>query len=556
MRSIPRTRHLLAVLIFAAVSAAAGYMAILDDRLSKSQVAIATVAINRHQPELFSNDTIYGDSSRWRFHTPFLQSLLEVILLPTGYRDLSLPFRALTGVVLMIYLSGMYTLLYRQCRSWSISAFVAILSSAVTYTLGRSYWGVGSLASITPAAMVMGIVPLIVLAYLRYEKQWRIVLVFGFVGLCGNLHLVTGVNLVIVLLIVYLGRRRFAPSAWPTAIGCAACAMIAALPYAGYYLSLRYGAIPPGAEVSPAAVYEAFRLGNLAILYPDMLKSLLYSLLLVLVLLIPAVAVLIRVERFRVRDLSVWIWFAAGVLFVSLCLHGASQLVGIIQGKAPPFIDFARASSLIMLPLYVLFAQAVTNLFRLVRVHRTALRWACAAFFAAWMIPSDNLRVARHAGYDLATMFMEEDNKPLRVQELHDRQDRQADLIAIAQWARHNTSKDTVFLTTKAMFRMISRRSIVASSEDVHYYYYVTPWELDEWIERVRTQAAALRSPSGRVNIQNIVQFIQDSKSGRFKQVTDWYVILPIKKTPKNPAPLLPVEGAGWGKHYKLYRLR
>ena len=96
----------------------------------------------------------------------------------------------------------MYALLYRQTRSWSLSAFVAVLSSAVTYTLGRSYWGIGSLASITPPTLVLAVVPLIVLSYLRYERQWRVLLVFAFIGVCGNLHLVTAANLTIVLLIV------------------------------------------------------------------------------------------------------------------------------------------------------------------------------------------------------------------------------------------------------------------------------------------------------------------------------------------------------------------
>ncbi len=185
MRPIPRTRHLLAVLIFAGASAAAGYMATIDDRLSKTQIGIASVAVKRHEPELFADDPVFGESGRWRFHTPFLQSLLEVILLPTGYQDLTLPFRALTGVAVMIYLSGMYALLYRQTRSWSLSAFVAVLSSAVTYTLGRSYWGIGSLASITPPTLVLAVVPLIVLSYLRYERQWPVLPLVAFIIVCG-----------------------------------------------------------------------------------------------------------------------------------------------------------------------------------------------------------------------------------------------------------------------------------------------------------------------------------------------------------------------------------
>lgn len=525
-----------------------------DDRLSAMQVNIATVAAKHHESDLFPYDPIFGPSGRWRFHTPAFQAPLEMILVPTDYRDLTLPFRAITGVVTMIYLCGMYALLYRQCRSWSISTYVAVLSSAVTYTLGRSFWGVGSLSSIIPPTMVAVLFPLIVLSYLRYENQWRVVLVFAFVGFCGNLHLVTAMNMTIVLLIVYLCRHRFAFSSWPTAAACAIAALLAAMPYIGYYLHLRYSMTPAGATIHTSAVYQAFRVGRLAVMYPDMLKSLLYWLLLVLALLIPAAAVLSRVERFRVRDLGVWLWLAVGSFFVSLVLHGASQLAGMLRGQAPPIIDFAQGANLLMLPLYVLFAQALTNLFRLIRTHRAALRWACAAFMAAWMLPSDNLRVPRHLGYELASIFMEEDQKPLRVQELRAKKLRDAELAAMAQWASSNTPIDAVFLIDNAEFRMLSRRSIAASRDDVKYFYYVTPWQLDNWQQRVVRQNAVLSPPTGKATDLAIMQFIQELAQDGMEGASEWYVVLGIRAAPDTPGALQPIYGAQWGNFYRLYR--
>jgi len=542
------------LLIFLVASAAAGYFATLDDRLSSTQINIASAALKRHQPELFPHDPVFGESGLWRFQTPAVQAPLEMILLPTGYEDPTIGFKAVAGIVAMVYLCGMYALLYRQCRSWSIAAFVAVLSTAITYTLGRSYWGVGSLGSVTPSTLIMAMVPLIVLAYLRYEEHWRVLLVFAFVGLCGNIHLVTAANLAIVLLIVYLGRHGLRPSCWPTAIGCVLCAIGAALPYTGYYLHLRYAAVPEGAQISTAAIYEAFRLGRLTVLYPDMLKSLLYWLLLVLALLIPAGAVLLRVERFRVRDLGVWVWLGAATFVVALLLHGAVQLFGILRGKAPPIIDFAQASSLVMLPLYVLFTQALTNLFRLLRSHRAVLRWACAAFMAAWMVPADNLRVPRHVAYDWCTRFMEPDRRPLRVQELQTKRSRDAELAEIAQWARRNTNIGAVFLIDSAKLRMLSRRSIVACRDDVKYFYYVAPWNLDRWRQRMTRQKAVLRPSAGRASDQAIAGFISELKAEDFQHVTDWYVVLRIKDAPKTPGALRMVVSDRWGRHYRLYK--
>ena len=553
MRPIPRTRHLLVLLIFAAASAAAGYFALLDDRMSDTQVNIAAAAVKRHQTDLFAHDPVFGHDRRWRFQTPAVQIPLELMLVPTDYQDLALPFQAMTGVFTMIYLAGMYALLYRQCRSWSVSTYVSLISSTVIYTLGRSFWGIGSLSSITPAAMVIAVVPLIVLSYLRYENQWRVLLVFAFIGLCANIHLVTAMNLAIVMLIVFLGRHRFAPSCWPTAIGCVLCVSMAALPYAAYYLHLRYSGAPD-ALIEASQVQQALRLGGLELFYPEMLKSLVYWLLFTLVLLIPAAAVLSRVERFRVRDLAGWAWMAAGSLLVCLGLHGASQLVGILTGKAPPIADFAQASNLVMLPLYVLFAQALTNLFRLMRPHKVRLRWALAAFLAAWMIPSDNIRVPRHIAYDLSTSFMAEDRKPLRVQELHARAERIAELANIANWAKSNTPTDSVFLIDSAKFRMLSRRAIAATRDDARYFYYVTPWQLGQWRKTVTRQRLVLRPPSGKASDVKILEFIQGLTQGGLAGVENWYVILRAAVAPDTPGALSAQRGPGCGKHYRLYR--
>ena len=226
--------------------------------LPDSPPPFATAALKEHDADLFPHDPVYGPSGKWRINSPIVQGTLKCVLIPAGYDDPLLPFRLMTGVMVMVYFGGMYSLLYRQCRSWSIATFVTVLSSTIVYTLGRSYWGLGPLASMTPPTLVLAITPLILLSYLRYENQWRILLVFAFVGVCGNLHWVTAANLTIALLIVYLGRHRFAPSCWPTAIGCLLCAIIGAMPYTAYYFHLRFTDMPAGAAISAEAAYQVY----------------------------------------------------------------------------------------------------------------------------------------------------------------------------------------------------------------------------------------------------------------------------------------------------------
>ncbi len=556
MRPTPSARHLIAVAIFAAVSALAGYLAFCDPDLSDSQISIATAALKRHAPELFPNDAVFGPNGLWRFHTPAVQGLLELVLVPTDFEDPILPFRMLTGVAVMVYLCAMYALLYRQCRSWSVSAYVAIFSSTVTFALGRAYWGVGSLASITPPTLCLVLTPLVCLAILSYSGRWRRLLVFGFVGLMGNFHIVTAMNLTLVLAIAHLGRHRFRLSAWVSAIGGGLAATVGAMPFILYYYGLRQSA-PTDPQVDAEMVREAFRIGHLAVLYPEMLKDLVNWLLAIGALLVPAAAVVLRMERFRARHMRFWVWFAIGGIVVAFGLHGASQLLGRLGGEAPPVIDFVRASSLIMLPLYVFFAEALTQLFRVVRRHHGLIQWACAAALVVWMVPSDNLRVPRHAFYRAAAALMPEEDKPRRVQKLRERAERRNEMKAIANWARNRTDNQAVFLADSTTFRMHSRRSLVAASEDVRIIYYLEPAALRSWSRQLHRQNGLICPAGVALDAEGIRRFVGELAGlPQFQRASQWYMIVPADRALRTTQAMDSVVSPEWGRYYGVWRIR
>lgn len=555
MRPVPHSRHYLAAILFAAVAAASGYLAMLDYRLSQTQVDISTAAIKRSQPSLFAQDPVYGPVAMWRFGSPAFQGLLEMSLAPTAYQDLSLPYRLMTPLAVLLYLSGMYALLYRQCRSWSIAAFVSILSMTIIYALGRSYWGLGSLGSITPAALYRATIPLILLTYLRLEHSWRVVLVFLFIGLAGNIHLATAGNLTLTLGLTMLARHKFRPRVWPRVLVCGLAATAGAMPYLGYYLALRHAL--PAEAIDGQAVVAALNLIDNELLYPDILRAVLYWLLLVGVLLIPAAAVLSRMERFKVRDLSLWVAFGSAALLVALVFHGLSQLYGVLTAQPPPMIDFAEASCLALLPLYVLVAQALTDIFRLVRANRAVLRWCCAALMAAWMIPSDNLRVARHAALDLASTFMNEADKPRQIQRHHDRFRQWAELSAIAEWARQNTPEDATFMAEPGLFRMLSRRALAACEDDVKIMYYMAPWRLGEYLGLIEQQSALLNPPTGKADEEAILQFLSEHRRRQGPQdARQYYVVIETPYAPGTETGLEAIANPAWGTQYMLLKLK
>ena len=553
MRPIPESRHVLAVAILAALSAAGGFLAWHDDRLSEEQYRAATAAAKRHQAELMTRDIIYGDSGVWRLQSPAFSRIYDEMMALGGHRDQLLPFRMMTGLVMMIYLCGMYALLVRQTLSWSVSVFISILSCTVMFTMGGAFWGVGPLASIQPGAICMALVPLVVLMYLKHLHEWPILIVFAAAGLLANVHVETAMNIVIVLLLAYVAQHRFSLRAWIMGGAGFLSAALAASPYLLYFYTLQEQMAPAHATVTAATAAAAVRLADWEVLYPEMLGNLLSWAPLAAVLVVGGAAALFRIERFRTRDLGFWVRFMISSMMVAFGLQGASQALGMTTNTAPPILGFVKASALVMLPLYVLMAQALTNLFRILPEHRALVRWGCAAFMIGWMLPSDNLRVVRYAATDTVTMFMNEASKPRYVQKHHERSQERQEMENIACWARQNTEPNAVFIVDHAEFRLYACRAIVTSRDDFPSIYHLAPWRLEEWLQLMIDQRKAM-SASGHEESQ--MQALLDllTKRAPFKDVPQWFTILRVDE--ESAPTLRPVRSDTWGKYYQLYRLR
>ncbi|HUS48469.1 MAG TPA: hypothetical protein VNA25_00800 [Phycisphaerae bacterium] len=553
MRPIPKSRHLPAVVLLALASVAAGYFACLDRRVSEDQIRSLTAAIKHHDGSLYVHDFVFGPDAVWRFESPAYQTAIRWIFRLTGYDNDLMPVQILAGAVVMIYLCGMYALLYRQTRSWSVSVLMAILSSTVIHSLGGAFWGVGSLASITPAGLCVALTPLLVLAYMWRRDTGGLWAVFGWIGLMGNLHPASAMNLAIVLLILYLGQRRFSRRAWPAALGYAVVALVGSLPVLFYRHWTALQTAPAGAGVSTDVVRQALGLAEWNVLYPHVLDGVVTWLGLAAALLVIAAVILSRGARFRIRDFRLWVWCILGSLLVTFLFQGASQLLGMALGRPPLVVGFARASSLVMLPLYVLLAQAVTTLFRIARSHRALTRWALAALTAVWMVPSDNLRVARYAVADTVTMFMREESKPRYVRKHHAHHHEWSEMHNIAVWAGRNTPPAAVFITDRTEFRMYARRSILLASSDVAPLYRFTPWRLAEWTRVFTEQRKALTEAARSASaLKDLVELL--SRTERLRNVPQWYII--VRAGSDAAAHLKPVDGAGWGRYYQLCRVR
>ena len=550
MRPIPRSRHLPAVLMLAVVAAAYGYAALYDSPLQTTQIHAATAALKHHNPALLEADSVFGRSGMWRLNLPVPQYLLSKAMGLTAHRDPVLPFRLATGVVALVYLTGMYVLLQTHCRSWSVSVFVAVLSSRITSVFGGAFWGAGSLGSTRPEGLCVALCPWLVLAFLHFRRHWALPVVFLTIGALANVHPPVAGSLALLLLLVYLGGRLLSIRRWLMFVICAAACIVAALPAAQHFMAVRAATAAGQSPTTASEAFAALRTGKQPILFGQILRASLAWLPLAVVLIAPSAAILVRAARFRLRHLGFWLGMLGASVVVSLGLHGLALLAAIVRDTPPATTDLARASSLIMLPLYVFFALSLTSLFRLVRRHRILVRGACALLLVGWLLPADNLRPVRHGLTDLATVFLKDKDKPRSVRRHRENRRKHHELTAIAAWAQQNTPPTAVFLTDRIEFRMHSGRAIVAAREDLSYFYRLAPGRLAEWRRRVEAQRKPL---AGGTGLDSAARLIGNLKAdGAYRGVSQWYAIL---RSGAKVEGLQEVPGKMWGRAYRLYRL-
>jgi hypothetical protein len=270
-------------------------------------------------------------------------------------------------------------------------------------------------------------------------------------------------------------------------------------------------------------------------------------------LIVISIAVLIRLDRLKTRDLGFWSVMFIASLGVTILGQGLMQLSAVLTGRGPLLIEFARATPLAMLPLYAFTAQALANLFRLSRRGHT-LRWGCVALTAIWMLPSENLRVVRHWGYEVGTSFMEEQDKPIRLRQRLRRVQRRRELQNIARWAEKNTGLDDIFITDNTEFRMLSRRSMIAG-DSVRWVFYLAPDFLPEWIQRTGELGQMLRSSGGKADAEAIYHFASDLDNAMIGPgAGNWYAIINADANPESDRFEI-ISDDRWGEHWILVRI-
>jgi hypothetical protein len=475
------------------------------------------IVLKESDPTLFSRDLLFSDAQNY-LHFPPYTEYLRLLYERTG--DLTLGLKLLVFPLNCIFMFGAYLVFSRFGSSRMVSALLAVLSSLpFAIPVSAEVFGVGPSTLITPRAIFTAFVPMVFLGYLigmTKEAHRLLYGVFLSVGCLANLYPISAFLLTQILLLVTIIAFGFRRHAFLIAMKCGCCALASALPYALYHL---WRAPRPETGVSLEQFVEIFR-WRIPYTYPQQIlvarmpEALIHVLTVALIVLPPVL--LYRYEARHERRLGTALYVLCLFAAVYMGYSGSSLYlftwVGLVVAAlgVEPLSPEARLSVYFGFATFyvgvggVLFLQglhAVAGISPVGIIHQfRAIRFSgflvflLAAAAAGWLSRRwekiGSLR--RVAVVALATFvaFMAvrdayRTHARTRVDGARD------DLVALAAWAKGHTNPNALFVLDSPLFRVLAKRSIVASAKDTGMFIVARRHVLESY--RRVTELEALR---------------------------------------------------------------
>lgn len=546
MRPVPKPRHATAVALFVMLAILSGFYARTEHLLSTEQVEAAAGALRSYDSSLFQGDPIYGSTGLYRLESPVVRWYLREWYRVRGTEDLALPFAAPAGPLVLVYLLGMYGLMWTQTRSWSTACYVAVLSLAVVQMAGGGHWGLGTLQTMTGAAVVTALAPATLWALLNLRRSPGTLWLFLGVGLLASFDAAASLNLALVLIVALFWNGRATPRAALLGGACLLCWLAGASPRIAHLYAVHQsiGQVPLlQADLSmQTRMAESFgSILSTALEFPAFAY--------LLGLLIPVLALLLGSERFRIPRKRMWVALLIGTTAPVLALHALEIALKAQDGVYAGSLDYASALRWTFLPLYVLLAQAIVIARRL-GLPATAMRLVLAGWMVVWLAPAENLDAVRHAMEEAAAAPLAPATRPQAVQQRQTQRQRLDELQAIGQWLRRHSAQDARVMSEHCRLRLWSLRAQLVCQGDEIFYARLGDEAWAAWKSLNDQQQRLLRPPTGAgVNLQAAIAFAN-------RHACD-YVVVPGSATTdatQRGSWVTPPDAA-WGMHWKLLKV-
>lgn len=494
---------------------------------------VATMVTKDRDPGLYSRDNLFASDELYRLYTPFYRWLVDQVWRLAGTFEGGLVW--LVPPVMAAYLLFMFILVRRVTGSGWAALAVAVLSAHYHDTMGAGVWGVGQASGMMPRVLFMPLIPLLALFFLNLLENptWPRAAGLGLaLGLAANIHPVSGLHFLVLLLAWLVVSHGRTWRGWLAAAAMGLLAVAGALPVAWNYVANTNAAVDPELKFETfsrivAERYPVFFFPGTfrwPLLHLELGRPVLDGLAW-LGLGLGLAGLGVSLVAGRRPGLACWAWLVAGLaglaygymmaLFNSTLLFGIvavylgvrfrqgpytrleqglitlTGLVGLyaftgyyllsyawqtfeLWGLTSLLIEYARAARFVYLPVYLLAGLAGAALLRAVRQ-----RWSLDG--AAWSGRAALLLVVVLPLVLFGPLASQ--NLPLPARNLLDESGWRAEPAAppvdqeLYDWVRQNTPRDALFYgcfgsQTMTYFRHKAQRSISHNWKDLAYNVY------------------------------------------------------------------------------------
>ncbi len=301
--------------------------------LRSDQQILNQLVLKELDPELFKRDLVLGRDHHQLYIPGFPQFQAAVIRWWGGNPRSALELlRWPLGVLFVV---GHYVL-FRAVSSSPLAAGLATASAlTVRNSLGGDYWGFDGLQSVQPRVVGSALVPVLLLAFLRWPRSRWFPLYFALPGALANLHPVTGLHLAEGVGLAFLWLERFGWRAWFRLAGGVACFAVGASPFLLAFLFTRDHLTDP-AMLSIVRAGQDYRFPYL--LFPIGLETAL-SVSFHAALLLAVIAWLWWRDRLT-DDLRTLLTVGGAAVIVGIAGTAAVQIVGTLTDR--PYLDIQQ----------------------------------------------------------------------------------------------------------------------------------------------------------------------------------------------------------------------
>jgi hypothetical protein len=461
------------LVVLAALAVSGGLMLLGDPDLRADQNAYNLLVARKLDPGLFARDALYRHDPDL-LHVPWFLDLHAALARRLG-GDVERALAWLGWLIGAGFIGGHYVFFRAVAARAGPAALATLGAVTLRNTLGGEVWGFDGIASAATRTILAGLVPPLLLLFLRARASRWLPAYWGLLGALFNVHPVSAYHLAQVTAVAHLWRERFRRRALVQVALGVALFVVGALPYVVPFFAGREGG---GA---PAVVRAALDYRFPYLFYPI------------------APNALLSVAFHMALPLAAWLWWRrrgephavltplAPVMAAAVVLgFGGTALIQAVGAwRDRPYVDIQELRVLRLLYPMLLGGLALLYARRLAAPRGRAWIAAGALFVASLVPPASVIHAFSHETRGAVKHALGFGPRPVPAAAVD-----RAPRLALWAWTASATPPDALVFTDDFEFRLRTRRAITGSFKDGAFMFLAGSGPLAAWYTLERERAA------------------------------------------------------------------